>query len=106
MSQGSEMMSALTEATPREAPAVEFPAPGRGPRVVLPHVAWRDYLAIGEALRDRPALRLTYDRGTLEIMTTSSAHEWYKKRLGRFLATIAEECGRPIMPAGNMTFQR
>jgi Uma2 family endonuclease len=74
--------------------------------VVLHHVAWQDYIAIGDALRDRPALRLTYDRGTLEIMTTSNEHEWYKKRLGRFLETIAEECNRPIVPAGNMTFQR
>ncbi len=41
-------------------------------RLLLHHVRWEDYQAVGEALRDRPALRLTYDDGNLEIMTTSS----------------------------------
>jgi Uma2 family endonuclease len=41
-------------------------------RLLLHNVSWDDYETIGEALRDRPALRLTYDRGNLEIYTTSS----------------------------------
>ena len=87
-------------------PVQEFAPPEQGQRVLLSDVTWPEYLAIGEALRDRPGLRLTYDQGRLEIMTTSSTHERLKKRLGRFLETIAEECGVSILPAGNMTFQR
>jgi Uma2 family endonuclease len=41
-------------------------------RLLLHNVSWPQYQAIGQALQDRPALRLTYDRGNLEIMTTSS----------------------------------
>ena len=75
-------------------------------RFVLPNVTWEDYLKIGEIFADRPALRLTYDRGRLEFMTTSSTHERYKRWFARFVETIAEELNKPIMPGGSMTFQR
>ena len=39
--------------------------------MVLHGVDWHGYQAIGRVLADRPGLRLTYDRGVLEIMTTS-----------------------------------
>jgi Uma2 family endonuclease len=89
-------------------PAAESPprlAPGEQ-RLLLNEVSWDAYRAIGEALRDRPALRMTYDRGRLELMTTSPEHEKLKKRLARLIETLAEECGLAIEPAGNMTFQR
>jgi Uma2 family endonuclease len=72
----------------------------------LSGVSWDSYLAIGNALPDRPGLRLTYDGGSLEFMTTSSRHEIYKKWLSRFIETIAEELNRPIAPGGHMTMQR
>jgi Uma2 family endonuclease len=79
---------------------------GLGQRCLLFDVSWQDYLAIGNALRDRPSLRLTFDRGTLEIMTTSTEHEKYKARLARLIEVLAEELNIPIEPGGNMTFQR
>jgi Uma2 family endonuclease len=84
----------------------EFTPPDQGQRVILNGVSWSDYLDMGDLLRDRPALRLTYDRGRLEIITTSSTHERLKKWLGRFVETIAEECGVAILPGGSITFQR
>ena len=78
----------------------------RSQRVVLFNIDWRGYLAIGRALADRPALRLTYDRGTLEIMTTSSAHERFKHLLRRLLETWTEERGLPLAGFGSMTFKR
>jgi Uma2 family endonuclease len=75
-------------------------------RLALYDVAWEDYEAIGEALRDRSNLRLTYDSGTLEIMTTSQEHEKRKQRAGRLLEMLAEESGVDIEPAGSMTFKR
>jgi Uma2 family endonuclease len=74
-------------------------------RVVLPGVGWHDYLQLGKILCDRPALRLTFDQGTLEIMVTSTEHEFYKTRLSRLIEILAEEFNRPIEPRGNMTFQ-
>jgi Uma2 family endonuclease len=88
---------------------------GRGPRrhhlaepvqrVVLHNLTWYDYIQMGNILCDRPALRLTFDRGTLEIMVTSAEHEFYKTRLGRLIEILAEEFKKRIEPRGNMTFQ-
>jgi Uma2 family endonuclease len=69
-------------------------------------VSWASYLAIGNALADRPSLRLTYDGGDLEFMVTSSQHEKYKKWLGRYIETLAEEFQLAVAPGGNTTFQR
>lgn len=75
-------------------------------RLLLPAVDWQCYLALGRALADRPGLRLTYDRGNLEFMTTSPEHEIYKKHLTRFIEILAEEFNRPFATAGQMTFQK
>src|SRR5437016_4467169 len=74
-------------------------------RVVLPGLSWRDYIQIGDILCDRPALRLTFDRGTLEIMVTSRGHESFKSRLSRLIEILAEVFNLRIEPGGNMTFQ-
>ncbi len=73
---------------------------------LLTNIDWKTYKAIGQALMDRPGLRLTYDRGNLELMSTSPKHEVYKKHLARFIEIMAEELNRPFTTAGNMTFER
>jgi Uma2 family endonuclease len=91
---------------PAVLPPVSGPRPTRqSQHLVLPDVRWDSYVAIGALLADRPCLRMTYDRGALEFMTTSTEHEIYKKRLGRLIETLAEECNLRIASAGNMTFQ-
>jgi Uma2 family endonuclease len=74
--------------------------------VVLHALTWHDYVQIGNVLCDRPGLRLTFDRGTLEIMVTSREHEVLKARLGRLIEILAEVFNLKIEPGGNMTFQR
>lgn len=98
-------MSAATQPAPPARPAPVPPHTVEN-RVLLHDVSWQSYVAIGNALADRPAIRMTYDRGKLEIMTTSHLHEIYKTRLSRLLETLAEEFTRPIAPGGQMTFQR
>ena len=80
--------------------------PARSRAVVLFNIDWRTYNVIGRALINRPALRLTYDRGTLEIMTTSSERRRFKHVLRRLLETWAEERGIAIAGYGSMTFKR
>jgi len=79
---------------------------GETQRLVLQDVPWQSYVAIGDALPNRPGLRMTYDRGTLEFMTTSPEHEKYKVRLARLLEVLVEECGLRFEPMGNMTMRR
>ena len=65
--------------------------PGRC--VLLEAVEWPAYEQIGEALRDRPHVRMTFDRGRLEIMTLSLEHERLKVLLDRLLQVLAEHLG-------------
>jgi Uma2 family endonuclease len=83
------------------------PWPDGEHRVFLHNISWEAYEKIGDALAEcnQSSVRLTYDRGTLEIMTTSHGHDWWKKRLGRILEALAEEFDLPIETAGNMTFR-
>ncbi len=73
---------------------------------VLDNVTWQQYEEIGKVLENRAGLRITYDRGILELMTTSPEHEKYKMRLGGLLQTLCEEFNLAMEPAGNMTFKR
>src|SRR5262245_15089491 len=77
-----------------------------GQFVHISAVPWEQYEAIGQALLGRPAVRLTYDRGELEIMVTSEEHEGAKKRFARLVETLTFALRIPIRSRGSMTFQR
>jgi len=58
------------------------------------------------ALDERPSLRLTYDRGTLQIMTLTFGHESWGSILGLMVVVLTEELGLPIASGGSTTFRR
>lgn len=74
-------------------------------RLRLHNVSWREYLCILRGLGDR-RIRATYDRGELELMSPSPAHESYKTLLGRFLEVMTEELNIPMRSGGSTTFHR
>jgi Uma2 family endonuclease len=71
----------------------------------LSGISWKTYETLLEEMSDR-RLRLTYNRGNLEIMAPSTGHERFKKVAGRFVETIAEELQIRIEPLGSTTFKR
>jgi Uma2 family endonuclease len=73
--------------------------------ICLSGISWSTYETLLEELSDR-RLRLTYNRGNLEIMAPSPEHELNKRVLGRFLETIAEELEISIYPLGSTTFKQ
>jgi len=75
-----------------------------GRRLVLHDVPWAHYDALLELFKDRP-LRLTYDRGTLELMTPLSIHERYKMLVGRMIDVMTLEWGIRIVAVGSTTFR-
>src|SRR5262245_8136369 len=100
-------MSVMAPPRPRSSPDARPSSEVRQePRVRINNVSWEEYVAIGEILVDRPALRMTYSNGTLEIMTTSHEHEAWKMRLNRLLELLLDELEMAFTCAGNMTFQR
>ncbi|GAB4226259.1 MAG: Uma2 family endonuclease [Elainellaceae cyanobacterium] len=70
----------------------------------LSGISWQTYETLLRELSDR-RLRLTYNRGTLEIMAPSPEHELGKEVLGRFVETLAEELEIQIYPLGSTTFK-
>lgn len=74
-------------------------------KVQLSDISWQTYETLLEELRHR-RLRLTYNRGNLEIMVPSPEHEFYKEVMGRFVETLAEELEIRIYPLGSTTFKR
>ncbi len=74
-------------------------------RIQLSDISWQTYQTLLRELSAR-RLRLTYNRGILEIMAPSPEHELYKKLVGRFVETIAEELRISIYPLGSTTFNR
>ncbi|AMV37284.1 Uma2 family endonuclease [Planctomyces sp. SH-PL62] len=76
-----------------------------GRRLVLYDVPWEQYQSLLELFSDR-RLRLTYDRGTLELTTPLSIHERYKMLIGRMIDVMTMEWGVRVVAAGSTTFHR
>lgn len=73
--------------------------------LLLEDVPWDTYEKMSDALSDR-SVRVTYDRGALEIMVISHPHDWVKKLLARMIERLAEELQQPIKSAGSTTQRR
>src|SRR5438270_13788281 len=74
-------------------------------RFRLSLVSWEKYEQMAAWLDGRH-VRLTYDRGELELMTVSHRHESHKHLLGALLMVAAEELDVENHAAGSMTFKR
>src|SRR5947209_5637759 len=76
-------------------------------RIVLENIDWATYEALLGRL-DEQHVRLTYDRGRLELMTKSSRHEMYKEFSGLFITGLAIELDdvADFRPYGETTWKR
>ena len=74
--------------------------------ILLKNISWKTYESLLNELAQQPGIRLTYDRGNLEIMTPSAPHEGSKKILGRFVESVTEELNIEIRSLGSLTCRR
>jgi Uma2 family endonuclease len=95
-------MSALLPADLRSAPRLNR---DDAQRLVLANVTWPAYQKITQGLAEKP-VRLTYDRGALELMVPSTGHERFKSLIGLVVCILAEELNRVIGSFGSFTHQR
>lgn len=88
--------------------AIKIPAQPKSAsgRFVLDDVSWAQYTQFLRAFDERSAIRLTYDRGRLEIMTLSHEHESFADFLGRMATTLTEELNLSIKAGRSTTFRR
>jgi Uma2 family endonuclease len=75
-------------------------------KLLLHGIDWPTYSRLVRAFAGRRGLRLSYDRGTLEIMTLRYGHESLVHLLGRFVVALTEELNLPIAEGDSTTFRR
>ncbi len=68
---------------------------------------WQDYEhALAQRERQGRRYRITYDRGVLEVMPTSAAHERWKKLIASLLEMYCVVAGIPFAGLGQWTCRR
>jgi Uma2 family endonuclease len=78
----------------------------REQHLVLYGEPWQTYERLLRLFDERRHLRITYDRGALEIKTLSAGHEIVKYLLGRLIDTLTEELNLPVAGYGSLTIKR
>jgi Uma2 family endonuclease len=74
--------------------------------ILLQNIRWSTYEALLDDLGEHPGKRVNYDRGLLEIMTTSPQHERIKSLVGRFIELMTLELDIDIGGYGSTTWKR
>lgn len=73
--------------------------------LVLYGISWETYERLLEIFAEHPALRMTYYKGTLELMTPLPEHERYSWRFGRLVTVLTEELGLEIVGLKSTTWR-
>ena len=77
-----------------------------GSHLLMSDVAWTTYSDFLKMFSESPAVRLTFDRGMLEIMSPSLHHDDESRFFVSLIQILAEEWGRPFKPGGSTTMRR
>ncbi len=101
MPYADDMAGATAPTSPAAPPPLE-----RGQRVVLRGVSWAAYERLLADLTDSHAAHLAYDRGALEVMVLSVAHERWNRRLAALFEAMAEGIGLDFENLGSITLAR
>jgi Uma2 family endonuclease len=75
-------------------------------RFLIPLVDWDGYEALLKIVGDRRSIRVTYDRGNVELMSPLPVHERYGYLVGRMVQAITEELEIPMSCTRSTTFRR
>ena len=72
-------------------------------RVTLHGLSWLSYQQILNAIPESHSVRLTYDRGTLEITMPLAIHEFFLRLIERFIIILVVEMGLKVKTMGSTT---
>jgi Uma2 family endonuclease len=84
--------------------AVSKPVPV-GRSCVLESADWKTYTRLLRVFAEQHNIRLTYDRGRLEMMTPLLAHDDDSRFLGRLVGALTEELALPLKSGGSVTLR-
>lgn len=75
-------------------------------RIVLSNISWETYEGLVADNVEQSSPRLTYDQGTLEIMSPGKSHERDNRALSLIVWTVATEHGINFDDVGSMTYKQ
>jgi len=77
-----------------------------GATLVIDQVSWDDYVLLLEAFEDRAGLRVSYDCGSLEIMSPSNRHGRYEILIDQLVTAFCEMFEIKCEGYGRATWKR
>lgn len=78
---------------------------GGDDRIVLSNVSWKTYEVL-RANEENFHVRMSYDNGSLELMSPSPDHAVMKRLVGRMIEAFTEELNIPCRSLSDTTWQR
>jgi Uma2 family endonuclease len=76
-----------------------------GATLVLRDCSWNEYERLLDDLSERPTLRVTYDRGTLEIMSPKPEHEKYARFIDDLVRIVCDARQMELEKVGSATWK-
>lgn len=73
-------------------------------RMLLSNISWKEYVVLRD-LFDGPGIRMTYAKGSLELMTLSPEHELWKTNIARMIELFAYVFDVDLRGYGSTTFK-
>jgi hypothetical protein len=74
--------------------------------LVLDDISWEEYEEITQDFEERSSIRITYDQGRLEIVTTSRLHEFWKVTVLLLVYEACQELDFHMEGYGGATWER
>ncbi len=96
----------IATAAAAQKPPQPAAAHAQGTSVVLANISWQQYEQLLEVFGDRPATRMAYSDGLLEIMTPLPDHEYFSNSLADAVKDIADELDIDYDCYGSATWRR
>lgn len=74
--------------------------------LILRHIGWEEYEALLESVGEASGLRISFDQGTLQIMTLSAEHENYKDLIQNLVRFCTLRLGIKLRSFGSATIKQ
>jgi len=74
--------------------------------LTLRNVSWEEYEALLESVGEASGLRVSYDQGTLQIMTLSTEHESYSRLIEKLVDRISARLRIRVLSFGSSTMRK
>src|SRR4029079_801913 len=73
---------------------------------ILHEIDWEEYDELLDALGEAKGLRISFDQGTLQIMTLSTRHEKYNRLIDNLVNTFSLSMRTKVLCFGSSTIKK